>query len=132
MNWFPLLALSGLIAFSAVDPVSAQVAGSAKVGVASVEMREVAIGWSAKKNILGQTVYNEKNEKVGKIADIIIAPDKSVSYAIVGAGGFVGLGRHDVAIPINQLTQQDGRIVLAGATKDAIKALPKFEYAKKQ
>jgi len=132
MNWFPLLALSGLIAFSAVDPVSAQVAGSAKVGVASVEMREVAIGWSAKKNILGQTVYNEKNEKVGKIDDIIIAPDKAVSYAIVGAGGFVGLGRHDVAIPINQFTQQDGRIVLTGATKDAIKALPKFEYAKKQ
>ena len=132
MNWFPLLALSGLIAFSAVDPVSAQVAGSAKVGVASVEMREVAIGWSAKKNILGQTVYNEKNDKVGKIDDIIIAPDKAVSYAIVGAGGFVGLGRHDVAIPINQFTQQDGRIVLAGATKDAIKALPKFEYAKKQ
>ncbi len=46
-------------------------------------------------------------------------------------GGFVGLGRHDVAIPINQLQEQDGKYVLSGATKEAIKALPKFEYARK-
>jgi len=54
-----------------------------------------------------------------------------VSFAIIGAGGFVGVGRHDVLIPITQLKQQeDGKIVLPGATKEAIKALPKFEYAK--
>jgi sporulation protein YlmC with PRC-barrel domain len=94
-------------------------------------MRAVALGLSAKKQIIGQTVYNEQNQKVGKIDDIIIAPDTTVSSAIVGAGGFVGLGKHDVAIPINQFTQQGDRIVLPGATKDAIKALPKFEYAKK-
>ena len=41
------------------------------------------------------------------------------------------IARHDVAIPANQLKQQDGKIVLPGATKEAIKALPKFEYAKK-
>jgi len=35
--------------------------------------------------------------------DLIIAPDTSVSFVVVGAGGFVGLGKHDVAIPVNQL-----------------------------
>jgi hypothetical protein len=54
-----------------------------------------------------------------------------VSFVIIGAGGFVGVGRHDVAIPVNQLKQENGKIVLPGATKEAIKALPKFEYAKK-
>jgi hypothetical protein len=50
---------------------------------------------------------------------------------IIGAGGFVGLARHDVAIPIAQLKQaDDGKIVLRGATKQAIKAMPRFEYAK--
>ena len=86
---------------------------------------------NAKKQIIGKAVYNEKNEKVGTIDDLIVAPDTTVSFAIVGAGGFVGLGKHDVAIPINQFTEQKGRFVLPGATKDAIKALPKFEYAKK-
>jgi hypothetical protein len=74
----------------------------------------------------------EKNEKVGRIDDVIIAPDSSVSYAIVGAGGFLGVGKHDIAIPASQLTQQDGKFVLPGASKEAIKALPKFEYAGKK
>jgi hypothetical protein len=88
-------------------------------------------GWSAKKQILRQPVYNEQKQKVGIVDDLIIAPDTAVSFVIIGAGGFVGVGRHDVAIPVNQLKQENGKIVLPGATKEAIKALPKFEYAKK-
>jgi sporulation protein YlmC with PRC-barrel domain len=125
-----LVAFAGILSLLA-ESAPAQVAGSTKLGVASTETRAVALGWSAKKQIIGQTVYNEQSQKVGKIDDIIIAPDTTISFAIVGAGGFVGLGKHDVAIPINQFTEQNGRIVLPGATKDAIKALPKFEYAKK-
>ena len=45
-------------------------------------------------------------------------------------GGFVGLGRHDVAIPASHLQVQDGKFVLPGATKEVIKSLPKFQYAK--
>jgi len=74
-------------------------------------------------------VYNEKNEKVGVIDDLIIAPDRAVTYAIVGAGGFVGLAKHDVAIPVSQLKQQDGKFVIPGASKEAIKAMPKLESA---
>ena len=110
---------------------AAQVAGSTTVGVAVEEMKAVALGWSLKRQILGQAVYNEQKQRVGKIDDLIIAPDTAVSFVIVGAGGFVGLGKHDVAIPVTQLKQQDGKFVLPGATKEAIKALPKFEYARK-
>jgi sporulation protein YlmC with PRC-barrel domain len=110
---------------------AAQVAGSTRLGVAVEEMKAVALGWSVTKQILGQSVYNEQNQRVGKIDDLIIAPDTAVSFVIVGAGGFVGLGRHDVAVPVTQLKQQDGKFVLPGATKEAIKALPKFEYARK-
>jgi len=62
---------------------------------------------------------------------VIVAPDKAVSYAIIGAGGFLGMGKHDVAIPVNQFRVENNKITLPGATKDALKALPKFEYAKK-
>src|SRR5262245_51563485 len=107
-----------------------QVAGSTELGVAAAELREITKGWSAKRQILGQSVYNDKNEKVGEVEDIIIAPDKAVSYAIVGAGGFLGLGKHDVAIPINQFKINDKKFVLTGATKDKLKAMPEFEYAR--
>jgi sporulation protein YlmC with PRC-barrel domain len=104
--------------------------GSTQFGVAVAELRDVTVGWSARRQILGQPIYNDKGEAIGKADDIIVAPDKVVSYAIVGAGGFLGVGKHDVAIPVSQLKQSGGKIVLAGATKEAIKAMPVFEYAR--
>jgi len=108
----------------------APVAGGAVLGVTVNEIVVLAHGWSAKKQILGHDVYNDKNEKVGKVYDIIIAPDKAVSFGIIQAGGFLGIERHDVAIPVNQFKIQGGKIVLPGATKDVIKAMPEFQYAK--
>jgi sporulation protein YlmC with PRC-barrel domain len=108
----------------------AQVAGSTLIGVSVAEARDVASGWSAKRQILGQPVFNDKGERIGSIDDMIVAPDKAVSYAIINAGGFTGLTKHDVAIPVSQLKLADNKLVLAGATKDALKASPPFEYAK--
>ncbi len=107
------------------------VAGTTTLGVQATEIQAVATGWSLKKSVLGKSVYNEEGKAIGKVDDVIVAPDKAVSYAIVGAGGFLGMGKHDVAIPVNQFRVDNGKITLPGATKDALKALPKFEYAKK-
>ena len=63
----------------------AREAGSSVIGVSVAEMRDVISGWSAKRTILGQAVYNDKDERVGSIDDIVIAPDKAVSYAITGS-----------------------------------------------
>ena len=125
-----MLAMAGLIVAGAAGSVGAQVAGSTVIGVSVEEIKAVAVGWSAKKKILGKSVYNEKNEKIGVVDDLIITPDKSVSYAIIGAGGFLGIDKHDVAIPVGQLKDDKGKIVLVGATKDILKAMPKFVYAK--
>jgi len=126
-----VVALALSVALSLVAGMAnAGVAGSATIGVAVEEMKAVALGWSAKKQILDKDVYNDSNEKVGEVEDLIVAPDKAVSYAIIGVGGFLGIDRHDVAIPAGQLKIQGGKLILPGATKDALKALPKFEYAK--
>ena len=106
----------------------AQVAGRVSIGAAFAEYQALAVGWSARKQIIGRDVYNEDGEKVGKVDDLIVTPDNAVSFAIVGAGGFVGLQRHQVAIPVNQLTPRVGDFVLPGATKEAIKSLPQFVY----
>jgi len=87
------------------------------------------MGWSVKKTLMGKTIYNDAGQKVGKVDDLIISPDKNVSYVIVGAGGFVGIGRHDVAIPVTLIQDKAGKLVIAGATKDSIKAMPEFTYA---
>ena len=122
--------MSFIVAISAVDS-AAQTAGSTVVSVSVSELREVVKGWSAKKQILGKDVLNDAGDKIGEIDDLIVTPSKSLSYAIVGVGGFLGVGEHQVAVPVSRFKQQMGKIVLPGATKDALKAAPKFEYAKK-
>ena len=123
------LAVAGLMG-NALAQQQAPVAGSMVIGVTVEELVSVAKGWSAKEQIMGKDVYNDKNENVGVVEDLIIAPDKAVSYAIIGTGGFLGMGKHDVAIPVNQFKLVEGKIILPGATKDAVKAMPAFEYAK--
>jgi sporulation protein YlmC with PRC-barrel domain len=118
------------IALTAPTISHAQVAGSTLIGVSVAEMRDVTSGWSAKRQILGQPVFNDKDERVGSIDDIIVAPDKAISYAIINAGGFIGLTKHDVAIPVSQLKLADNKLVLTGATKEALRASPPFEYAR--
>ena len=111
-------------------PAQPAVAGGTVLGVSVTELVAVVNGWSIKKQILGKDVYNDKGEKIGKVDDLIVSPDKAITYAIIGAGGFLGIDRHDVAIPVNQFKLADGKITLPGATKDAIKAMSPFQYAK--
>lgn len=108
----------------------APVVGAQPIGVTVQEEAIVAQGWSSKKDLVGKPVYNDQGEKVGNIEDVIISPDRTASFAIIGAGGFVGLSKHTVAIPFKQLQPSGSRMVLPGATKDAIKSLPEFVYAR--
>lgn len=87
------------------------------------------MGWSVKKTLLGKTVYDDAGQKVGKVDDLIVSPDGSVSYVIVGADGFVGIGRHDVAIPVSRIEDKAGRLVMASATQDTINDMPQIAYA---
>src|SRR5262245_33299274 len=98
-----LIALAAIVTPHAAN---AQVAGKTTLSAAVAQLDVVAAGWSAKKQILGQIVVNEADEKVGRIDDIIVAPDSAVSFVIVGAGGFVGLKRHQVAIPVELLSEK--------------------------
>jgi sporulation protein YlmC with PRC-barrel domain len=120
-----------LVAALALLPLlaQAQLAGSTAASVTLTERHEVAMGWSAKRSVLGKTVYTEAGQKIGQVQDIIIAPGGRVSYLIIGAGGFVGIGRHDVAVPAAQVRDHGGRLEMPGATQDVIRTIPRFDYA---
>jgi sporulation protein YlmC with PRC-barrel domain len=128
LSTFTLAALT--LAGAVCTTAPAQVAGgTTTVGVNITESTQLALGWSVKNTLMGKMIYNETGEKVGQVEDLIISPDKNVSYIIVGAGGFIGIGRHDVAIPVNKIQDKSGKLVMAGATKEMIKAMPVFAYA---
>ena len=109
--------------------VQAQVAASTVLGVTALELRELGtLGWSAKRQVLGRSIFNDNGERIGAVDDIVFAPDMERSYAIIGVGGFLSVGKRDVVIGLSQLIRRaDGNFILAGATKDALRALPAFE-----
>ena len=74
-------------------------------------------------------MFNEANETVGAIDDLIVTPTEKVPFAVLSVGGFLGLGTKYVVVPFNTLQMKDKKIVLPGATKDALKALPEFKYS---
>ena len=62
--------------------------------------------WRASK-LAGVVVYNDANEKIGDINDVILDRSGKVANVILGVGGFLGLGEHNVAIAFDKLTWID-------------------------
>ncbi len=125
-----VLALSaGGLVTSAATAQDVPIAGKATLGVTVTEAQLVATGWRASK-MIHSDVYNDKNEKIGRVDDLIVAPDGSLSTAIIDVGGFLGMATHRVAIPVQHFKQMAPKAILPGASKEALKKLPEFEYAK--
>lgn len=94
---------------------------------------QAATDWRSSK-LVGTTVYNSANEKIGEIEELIIGSTGSVSSAVIGVGGFLGIGEKNVAVPFNTLKvarDESGNMkVTVDATKDSLKAAPAYTYAK--
>jgi sporulation protein YlmC with PRC-barrel domain len=100
----------------------------AAVALVVVDVVAVADGYRFSK-LRGQTIYNSTNEKIGELDDLIIGKDR-VLFAIIQVGGFLGIGSRLVAVPYAslQISQEGKHIVLPGATKEQLNALPEFVY----
>jgi hypothetical protein len=104
------------------------VQANSDLAVASVKLQG---GLRLSKDV-GSSVYNDQNEKVGSIDDLISKGGNQIVMAIVSVGGFLGMGNKLVAVPYDQLrldTDKDQvKVVMPGANKDALKAMPDFTY----
>ena len=99
------------------------------VEIAKVDLQKVAAGYRASK-VIGSSVLNDANETIGKIDDLLVTRDGKEPYAVLSVGGFLGMGTHLVVIRYDSLKFADNKIVLPGGTKDGLKRLPAFQYAK--
>jgi len=121
-----LLAGAAVIAATLSGPAFSQ--GTPQtLSVMKVDPQSLATGYRTSK-VVGSAVVNEANETVGTIDDLIVTPGDKVPFAVLSVGGFLGLGTKYVVVPFTSLQIQDKKIVLAGATKDSLTALPEFKY----
>jgi sporulation protein YlmC with PRC-barrel domain len=53
-----------------------------------------------------QNVYDQNNNKIGQIVDLLMTKDGKIDKVVVGAGGFLGMGKHDVMLPFSSVKMQ--------------------------
>jgi sporulation protein YlmC with PRC-barrel domain len=58
--------------------------------------------WRASK-VVGLSVYNDTNEKLGSINDLLMDKSGNIKAVVLGVGGFLGVGEHLVAVPLDKI-----------------------------
>ena len=71
--------------------------------------------WRASK-LMGLDVYNDANEKLGDINELILDKDGKVNAVVIGVGGFLGMGEHDVAVSMDKLKFKEEAVRTSAAT----------------
>jgi sporulation protein YlmC with PRC-barrel domain len=114
------LIVSGLLASVMLVPAFAQsnppaqrpAAAPATAGTAVQTQGDV---WRASK-LKGLNVYNDKNEKLGDIAEILLDKSGKVSGVVIGVGGFLGMGEHDIMVEMSKLKFVDEPVRTSSTT----------------
>ena len=92
------------------------------------EVMQTGSGFRASK-LAGTSVYNRDKDKIGTIDDLILSPSDHSAFAILSVGGFLGMGKHYVAVPFSDLQITAKQVTMPEATKTSLEALPEFKYA---
>jgi sporulation protein YlmC with PRC-barrel domain len=102
-------------------------AAGALAAVDSASMRDARRA----SRVIGSAVYNENNESIGEVDDIVIPANGGAPVAVVSVGGFLGIGAKLVAVPYERLRAngERNRWTLTGAaSRDDLNRLPTFSY----
>src|SRR3954470_6755970 len=97
--------LQGIALVPALDqsnpPASSQPPAATATPVPAVTKTQGNL-WRTSK-LKGLNVYNEQNEKLGDITEILIDKSGKADGIVIGVGGFLGMGQHDIKVEMNKL-----------------------------
>jgi sporulation protein YlmC with PRC-barrel domain len=137
------LIVAGAISALVVTAAFAQSSNSTQTASAKNE-------WQASK-LIHMNVYNGQNQKIGDIKEVMLDKTGKVANVVIGVGGFLGMGEHDVAVNFDRLKWSDAATTTGSsqptnqsknnnqnypdhavldATKDQLKSMPNFDYTK--
>jgi sporulation protein YlmC with PRC-barrel domain len=110
------LAGSAMLAGAAfAQTPSASTTDSAGTSTASTASSSSLQGnWRASK-LAGLSVYNDKNESVGSINDLLTDKSGNIKAVVIGVGGFLGVGEHLVAVPFDKVKFVTEPVAYTGA-----------------
>jgi sporulation protein YlmC with PRC-barrel domain len=80
--------------------------------------------------VIGASVYDDHDQKIGTVDELLMNPHHDVTEAVLSVGGFLGLDSKLVAVKIGALQVRPDRIVMSGVTKDALTSMPTYKFDK--
>ena len=98
-----------------VAPALAEDTGAMNKVGASTTAEAYHGDWRTSK-VVGLSVYNNKDENIGAINDLLMDKGGNIKAAVVGVGGFLGMGEHLVAIPFEKIKFVDQPVTTASTT----------------
>ena len=131
----PAMAQTGATHETASAPATGRVGNTADTTAHDRNPVMTQMGDARASKVIGSSVYNERDEKVGSIDDLLVGKDGKLS-AVLSVGGFLGMGSKYVQVPYADLifgnTQRDSdnKVVLKGATKESLKTQAAYDYYK--
>jgi sporulation protein YlmC with PRC-barrel domain len=114
---------------SSASPSTTTQAPKAMTGEKFVDMQ--ASGQWLSSDLIGMNVIGSKNETIGSVSDLLVDGEGNIVAAIIGVGGFLGIGQKNVAVSfdtLNVAADKDGdpeaRLTL---TKEELENAPAFK-----
>lgn len=79
--------------------------------------------------VVGASVYNDQNQSIGSIDDVLVGDaSHKADVAVISVGGFLGMGSKLVSVPFDQLKIENDKVVMPGATKASLEGMPDYHY----
>nr|WP_170540496.1 PRC-barrel domain-containing protein [Ruegeria arenilitoris] len=106
----------------AVDPTTIDIEGYVPVAQGTIPAEDLT----------GMRVYDVSQEWIGEIEEVVVDMDGSVDGAVIGVGGFLGLGEKDVLIDFSRVSLMrevdgDATYAFVHADKEMLKEMPAYE-----
>ena len=112
------LLLGGLLASAMLVPALAQTSpppASPAPAAQSTAPQAHGETWRSSK-LIGLNVYNDENESLGAISEILLDKSGKADFVVIGVGGFLGIGQHDIMVEMSKLKFVDEPVRTSSTT----------------
>ncbi|MGK9052414.1 PRC-barrel domain-containing protein [Neorhizobium petrolearium] len=112
------------------DPAAKPADSAAASGAYLTEQSETQVSAN---DYIGKPVYNAEDKSIGDVNDLIMEENGGIVAAVIGVGGFLGIGEKDVALPMDKITMSrdadnNNEVRLTTTeTAEALQSAPEFK-----
>jgi sporulation protein YlmC with PRC-barrel domain len=110
----------------AASPVAAQATTTAPLSFADKQNNSEVLG----SDFIGTPVNGKDGQPLGKITNLVFDQEGRIELAVIGVGGFLGIGEKEVAVPFDAVKSGEAnnkQVFVLDATKEELKAAPAYK-----